>query len=246
MVVLHAAVDPVGVPVVHRDPVELADRQVVDAPEGEAAVVGLVQTRVAGEVEVFGIGRVDPHGVMVGVHPDVVGGPLGDLGEGAAAVLAPVGRSGQGVDAVLVRRVDEDVRVVHGADVLIAHLLPALAAVLAAVATRFGGMLNKDVEYLRIRGGQRDPDAALVALGQPVRELAPGVAAVGGLVQAAAWATPVEAPGAALALVHGRVEDIGVGGVDDEVDRAGVIVDEEDLVPGGATVAGAVHAALGR
>ena len=215
VVVLHAAVDPVRVPVVDGDPVELPDRDIVDAPEGHAPVVGLVQPRVAGEVEVVGVGRVDPHRVVVGVDAHVVGGALRDLGEGASAVLAPVRRGRQRVDAVLVGGVDEDVRVIHRPDVLVAHLLPALAAVLAAVSTRFGGMLNKNVKYLGIGGGHGDPDTALVALGQPVGELAPAVAAVGGLVEAAARTAAVESPGAPLALVHGRVQHVGVGGIDD-------------------------------
>ena len=181
VVVLHAAVDPVGVPVIHRDPVELPDRQVVDAPESHTHVVGLVQSGVAGQVEVLGVARVDPHGVMVGVDAHVVGGALGDPHEGAAAVLASVRRGGQGVDAVLVRGVDEDVRVVHGPDILVADLLPALATVLAAKAARLAGVLDERVQDLRVRLRDREPNPPLVPPRQAVGELTPVLAAIGRL-----------------------------------------------------------------
>ena len=246
VVVLHPPVDPVRVAVVDGDPVELPDRQVVDPPEGDAHVVGLVQSGVPGEVEVLGIGGVDPHGVMVGVHAHVVGGALRDLCEGAAPVLAPVRGGGQRVDAILVRRVDEDVRVVHGADVLVADLAPAVAAVLAAVSAGLGRVLDQRVQDARVGPRDGDPDAALVARGEPLGEFVPAVAPVGRPVDAASRAAAVEAPGAPLALVHCRVENLRIRRVDDEVDRAGVLVDVEDPLPAAAPVARAIDAPVGR
>jgi hypothetical protein len=60
VVVLHTAVDAIRIALVEADGVELANREVVDAAVGGATVPALVQTRVAGQVEVLRIRRVDP------------------------------------------------------------------------------------------------------------------------------------------------------------------------------------------
>src|SRR5919201_2063074 len=77
-----------------------------------------------------------------------------------------------------------------------------------------------------------------------VRQLRPGVAAVGRFVEAAAGPAAAEAVGRALRLPEGGVEDAGVVRVHGEVDGAGPLAAKEDLLPGGAAVARAIEPAL--
>ena len=196
VIVLEATVHPVGVTHVHADGVELGDGEVVELPEVHAPVVGLVKAGVAAQVEVLGIARVDPHGVVVGVHAHVVGRPHGDLGERAPAVVGLVGRPGQLVDEIFVARIDEDLGVVHGPPVQRVHPLPGRSTVLCAVSALLGrvGVFDEGVEDPGV--GRRDgqADTAHVALGEPVAQLDPMIAAIGGHVDAATGTSSIEPP----------------------------------------------------
>ena len=81
-------------------------------------------------------------------------------------------------------------------------------------------------------------------VGRPPRQLRPGLPAVGRLVDAAAGAGLEQLPRPPLHLVHRRVERVGLAPVDDEVDRAGLVVDVEHLLPGLAAVDRLEDAAL--
>src|SRR2546423_1329672 len=67
-VVLEAAVDAVRGPHVHRDAVELADREPPAGGERLAPVLRHVQPAVVPEDQVVRVLRVDPQGVVVAVH----------------------------------------------------------------------------------------------------------------------------------------------------------------------------------
>ena len=75
-------------------------------------------------------------------------------------------------------------------------------------------------------------------------EFLPGGSAVDGFVQSAARATAVHAPGRAPRLPQCRVQDVGIAGIEGDVDAAGLGVLVEDLLPGLAAVAGAEDPAL--
>ena len=70
------------------------------------------------------------------------------------------------------------------------------------------------------------------------------VSSVDGLVQAARRASAVEAPGCPAALVHRGIQCVGTLQVDGDIGGAGVLVDEENVVPGLTAVHRFVHAAL--
>ncbi len=165
VVVLHAAVDVVRVAHVDADGVELADRQVVDADVGLAAVPRFVETAVAGEIEVLGVVRIDPEGVEIAVYADVVGGARGERRERPAAVLATIKAGCEHVDSLVVGRVQIDVTVVHRTRVERIHLRPALAAVHGPVDPPLRGMLDDRHQHLRVGTRHGETDAALVALG---------------------------------------------------------------------------------
>src|SRR5262249_20215670 len=78
----------------------------------------------------------------------------------------------------------------------------------------------------------------------PVRQLGPGVAAVGRAVDTAAGTAAGQEMGAALRLPEGGVEDARVGRVHREVDRAGFVAPEEELLPALAAVLRTIDAAL--
>ena len=138
MVVLHSAVDVVGIPVVDTDGVELSDRKVVDLPEIYASVVRLPETCVPREVQMVRVAGVDPERVVVGVYTHVVCGCFGDLRKAVSAVFALVCGRSQHIHTFRVRGVDEDLRVVHWPRVERVDPLPRVAPVLAAVGTLLG------------------------------------------------------------------------------------------------------------
>ena len=80
--------------------------------------------------------------------------------------------------------------------------------------------------------------------GMPLVSLRPGAAGVAGLVDAAAGAATVEAPGRATPLVGGGVQHLVVRGVLHQLGGAGVLVDEEDVGPRQAAIGGLEDAAL--
>ena len=138
VVVLHSAVDVVGIPIVDADGVELADREVVDLAEIHAPVVRLPETGVPREVQMVRVTGVDPERVVVGVYTHVVCGRLGDLRKASSAVFTLVCGRSEHVHTFRVRGVDEDLRVVHGPRVEPVDSLPRVAPVLAAVGTLLG------------------------------------------------------------------------------------------------------------
>ncbi len=83
-------------------------------------------------------------------------------------------------------------------------------------------------------------------VGSPRGELLPGVAAVGGFEKTAAGAGPRAVfPGALARGPQHGVDGARVGGIEREVDRAGVFVFVEHLLPRVAAIGGAEDAALG-
>ena len=95
-VVLRAAIDVVeGQGIVHRDAVELRDRNVVEVAPGAAVVVGFVEAAVIAYEQVIGVGGVEGEGVVVGVDLPAGGG------DGLAAVFADAHRHVHEVDAVV-------------------------------------------------------------------------------------------------------------------------------------------------
>ena len=184
---------------------------------------------------------------------------LGRDGEGASPVVRE-GVAVDHVDALVVARVDGDLAGVHGAGIPVAHQLPRVAAVLGAVdagaAFGVGGgrvvavaLLDADVDDARVAAVDGDAHAADHVLGEAARDAGtgqplPGVAAVHAAVERAAGAAAVEAPGTALPLICGGVDDVRALGVERHVDDAGVLVDLQDGLPGRAAVGAAVEAAL--
>src|SRR6185503_12811293 len=106
--------------------------------------------------------------------------------------------------------------------------------------------VDEEVDTLRRAGRHGDADAPRRPRQAVAGELAPVVAAVGGLPQAAARAVRrrVDVPGWPPRLPERGVDRPRIAGLEGEVDRASVLVRAENLFPVRAAVARAEHAAL--
>ena len=92
--------------------------------------------------------------------------------------------------------------------------------------------LNLRVDHVRIRARDVQADPSGHAARQSAsRELPPGLAAIARLMDAAARSAADETARAAAPLIRRRKQDVRVRRIDDEVCRAGVVVDEERLHP---------------
>src|SRR6185312_14898537 len=87
-------------------------------------------------------------------------------------------------------------------------------------------------------------DASDVVLRQTVRELRPGLAGVGGLVDAALGTTANHLSNGSSTLVRGGVQKVGILDVEHDVADAGVRTDRQHRIPGGSAVSGLVESPL--
>ncbi len=244
VVVLGSAVDVVdGRRVVHVHPVELRHRQVGEEVPGGPAVEALVQAAVAADEVVVGVVGVDPDRVVV--HVLVA---LAEVSPGLARVVRDLQEDVHRVEALGVLRVDEDLLVVHrAAGVVVAALLPGLAAVRGAEgpARLVGGRgLDESVDGVGLGRGDGEADAAHLLLRQAARDLLPGLAAVGRLVEARFGAAVDQGEDVAPALVGSGDQGVGVARVHDHVGDAGVLADRENGRPGLASVGRLVEATV--
>jgi hypothetical protein len=74
MVVLQTAVNPVRIPVVDSDAIELPVRNVVHARVRHTQIPALIQAAVTADEHMSRIARIDPHGVMIGLETDIIRG----------------------------------------------------------------------------------------------------------------------------------------------------------------------------
>ena len=251
-VVLQAAIDLVGVLHVEADMVELRHGQIVVAMPAVAAVGAVPQAAVVAGDDVGGVARVHPDLVVVPVHA------AGDGGEALAPVLAGDELQIALEHPVGVLRIHGEVGEVEGPphhELAAVPLAPGLAAVVGAEQ---GGAAAFDdgVDDVGIGRRHGDPDPAQ----RPGREarvgggilLCPGLAAVGGDVEAAAGrlvrplAAGTEGPALAPEVPQGREHLVGVLRVDGQGGAArGQVRALQDLRPGLAAVGGLVQAAVG-
>ena len=254
-VVLEAAADPVGHPVVEAHVVELSDRDGIQRHPVAAPVPGLPDAAVVSLHHVVGITGVDPMGV--GVHVDAL--VAGAHGPAAVAGEEPRGR--REIHPPGVFGIHPDLGVVERPHVLRGRFHPGLAAVVGAVepAGRLlplgpldrlrigrGVGLDHGVDDLGIARRDRDADAPLHRLGKAVAlELGPGGAGVGALPERAAGAAALQEVRPAHPLPARGVERAGIRRVHRHVHEPRLVADELDELPGLAAVGGLVEPPLG-
>src|SRR3989441_1683754 len=236
------------------DDVGLADRERVQELPVAAFVPRLRDAAIVADDDVTGIVRVDPHRVVVDVNAD------GRVADRLAAVIRKVQRRRGPVDAIRVLRVDADLRIVEGADVVVVHPLPRRPAVGRAVepgGPRLRGFagsrvrvgrrvrFNHQIDDFRIGRGDRDADAAFGRLGQSTAvHFGPRFAPVGRFPERAPWAATIKEVRTTHALPTRGEEDFGGRGIHRDVDEAGAIGDELDELPRLPAVGRLVEAAL--
>jgi len=167
--------------------------------------------------------------------------------EAAAAIGGAVGIDVHDIEGVGVLGIGDDVHVVPGPlDEAVVGIdeLPSVAAVVGAIEAAFGSF-DQGVDAVRVRANG-NTDAAVGTFRQPLPfEMLPGGATVVGTVEAATRAAAVELPGGAADLPERCEQDVGIAGIEGEIDTAAVFILVEDLVPGLTAVGGAEDAPFG-
>ena len=167
-VVLHPAVDVVGIGQIDTDVVKLAERQVVPHAKGGAAVKALVHPTVGSNQYMLAVIRIEPGSMQIGVDTAVQCAP------GSPGILRNC-RDPTGLqhDAV-VARIHDQVGEVEGPYLIIGAAInkfPAVATVGATVETfsflRSG--LDRSVHYVRLTRGDGYTDPAQRLVGQTVQ-----------------------------------------------------------------------------
>ncbi len=175
-IVLRASVDVVERRVVvHGDLVKLRDRQVRDVAVALASIPRFVEPAVAADDQVLGILGIDPERVVIHVFP-----ALAQRAERLASVFGDMEQRIHRVDAVEDPGVGDDPLVVLRAGGEVRRSFgPALAAVFRAEEAALPtGCLDRGIDDIGIDGRDRQADAPLVAVGKPLVDLPPALAAV--------------------------------------------------------------------
>ena len=222
--------------------VHLRRRLVEKTRPREAAVEAHRGAAVAPVDHPPGIRGIDPQVVVIRVRRE-------HALEGFAAVRRLPEEDVEDEDRVLVAGVRDDVVVVPRAlqEVgVFVHARPRLSRVVGAEdPLRSARRVDDRPQTTGVPWRDGDPDPSLETGRETgvVGQLGPRVAAVRALEESGAGARAAEAPGEAPQFQERRVQDVGVRGIEDEIDRAGVLVPVEDLLPGHAAVTRAVDAA---
>ncbi len=224
--------------------IPLRGGEVLRAPVRHARVdvIGDRAAAVVAVDDVQGIVGIDPQVMVIAVRV------LADLHRRLAAVGRAEQRGVLHVDDVLVAGVAEDVRVVEGAlpdGARFVDQLPRRARIVGhEQAALF--VLDQRVDAIRIRLGVGQADASDQAGGQAgvAGDLGPGLAAVGGLIHAAAGTAARHLVFDAVRLPQRGVDDVRVVGVDHDVDGAAARILEQRALPRLAAVGALEDAAL--
>ncbi len=243
---LLAAAEPVGEGVVGGDVEHLRGGLVVPAAPGGPAVHGDDHALIGGEQDRAGPHRVDPDAVVV-----VAAGRAAEGGEGLPAVHRLPGDDARRVHDVRIGRIHlhlgEIVGALRHARVL-ADARPALAGVVGSIEKAAVLHLDRGEEAGGARRREAEPDPpqpVVLEVGQPARERLPGGPAVHRFVEAAARPGELAVlPGGLPRLPERGIDDLGIGGIDQHVDSAGVRILVEDAMEGLASVQRAEDAAL--
>ena len=230
----------VGKVLIERDAIELRGRLVLLAP-GLSTVEGDIGAAIIG---------VDHPQRIVRRNPEVVVVAVGDLDGrvGPSTIDRFVEGDIENIDGVGADRVGVDVRVVPGTLTQIPALIDAGPRRSGIVGTKDAAVVRFDEGPDPVGIGRRngDPDLAEKTLRQPgpAGDVGPGIAAIRRLVEAAIRAAALQAVRGPLDMPERGVEYVGIGRIEDEVDRAGLITLVENPLPGLAAIARSIDAPL--
>ena len=239
-----SAINPIWELVVGDHMVELRGRLVVPGTPGGPAIHRDGRALIAGQQDDFGMFGIDPDGVII-----VAAGRAFDGRESLPCVRRAIRGSVRHVDDVFVLGIHAhagEVGSAPGNALLRVHALPGCSRVVGAIeCARF--RFHQRVHAVRIRGCDPDanPSEPFRRSGKPTRELLPGAAAIRGFEKPARGTTPFAVfPRPLARCPQNRVDIVGIGGIECQIYRAGVLILIKHLLPSLAAVGGAKHAAL--
>src|ERR1700676_372355 len=127
---------------------------------------------------------------------------------------------------------------------IVRQKLPVLAAVVRAINAPFLRFYHGP-DAIRVCSGNGYADAPQNRLRQSMRfNLFPGRSAIPGAIQAASRSATVHAPRSALGLPESCEQNIGIGGIERDIDRAGLRILIQNFFPSLSAVSRAENAAL--
>src|SRR5207248_3645880 len=199
-VILQSSADVIGLFVVQRDFIKLADGDDIEEIPIFPCIVTPMDAAVGTGDHVIGIGGIDPHGVIVSVNAmDALGG------ECFAAVFGVKHRRAQLPNAQIIVGINADLAVVGRPRVRFTHALPGLAFIFAAERAALF-VLDFGVNDVGIFAVDAQPDAPGIATavlpGQAFCQFFLVCTGVDGLVYGAVRAAAVEAVWAVAAVVR--------------------------------------------
>src|SRR6185312_955063 len=192
--------------------------------------------------------RVDPDRVVI-----IAAWRALDRGEGCAAVHRAVCRSIADVDLVGVARIGADPGEIGSATpdaLLVVYACPALASVVGSEQTAVVTFcFDEGVHAIVIawRNGEADASKALRVGWKPACQLMPAGAAIYRLEQSAAGAVVriARRPWRPARGPHVGIDDLRIGGIEGEIDTAGVLILIQNFRPALTAVGRAKDSALG-
>ena len=174
--------------------------------------------------QVTGVLRVDPERMVVRVNFGVT------LEERPARIVGDGQLSAENIDPFFVIRIDADLAVVHGPRIQAVNLRPGFALVFGAKYAAFL-VLDGRIHDVGVAAEDVEADSPHRTLGKAVAQLPPGAPTVDGLVDPAMGTPAVEAPRTASALIGRGIQHLGIGRVHRQIDRAGVLIQAEHVLP---------------
>ncbi len=166
--------------------------------------------------------------------------------ERLSAVLGVIHRCAQHPNPQIVIGIHPHLAVVGRAWIRVAHFLPCLALVFAAVDAAFF-VLHQRVNDIRILAIDIQPDTSCVAavfIGQALRQFLPGCAAVRRLINRSVRSSTVETIRCPPPLIRCGVERIWALRVHGDVDHARILINFQHLRPRFPAIRRFVNASL--
>src|SRR5579871_1424138 len=242
---LLTAIHPIGELIIGDDVIELRGRLVVPGTPGAPVIDAGGGALIECEQDDVGIQRIDPDGVIV-----VAAWRAFDRCKGLTAIGRSIGGGIGDVNDVLVLRIDAnagEIRATAGDSRLAVDAFPGAAGIVGTVhAGGFAG-IHQGIHAIGIAWGHADSHSAesLRESRQTAGERMPGIAAIGGLVEATVrTAESSVLPGALPRLPENSIDVLRIVRIEGQVDGAGMLVLVEDFLPGLAAVRRAEDTAL--
>ncbi len=242
---LLTAIDPVGELVVGRHMIQLRRRLVVPGTPGFTAVDGDGCALINREDHHIGMFRIDPEAVII-----VATGRALEGRPGFATIVGAVGGDIANENHVRIFRMHfyfTKVAAASPESPVGTHQRPTAAAVVAAINAAIGAGIHRCVNslWIAVRNANADATEPLSGGWQALGQFLPGVATVGGFVQAAIrTGKACVFPGTLAVLPQVGVDGLRILRIVFYLNRAGIFINVQYILPALAAIAGAIDAAL--